>query len=95
MTAERRRLAKQIANITDDLYPVLESAITGKSGLEGSDPDNPNGVKGKPRATSLLDSVPSGGSADMTEAEQEHIRKVSLRGAKCGWSALISSVSPR
>jgi aarF domain-containing kinase len=72
--AERRRLAGLIANIPDELYPILESAITGKSGLEGSDPDNPHGVAGKSRASSLLD-LPSGG-AEVTEEEQEHIRKV-------------------
>lgn len=70
--AERRRLAKRIANIDDDLYPILESAITGRSGLEGSDPDNPNGVKGKKRASSILD-METGTS--MSDDETEHIRK--------------------
>ncbi|CAO1617190.1 unnamed protein product [Sympodiomycopsis kandeliae] len=70
--AERRKLAKKIANIDDDLYPILESAITGRSGLEGSDPGNPNGVKGKKRASSILD-METG--TEMSEEEQEHIRK--------------------
>ncbi|CAO1613685.1 unnamed protein product [Parajaminaea phylloscopi] len=69
---ERRRLAKQIANIDDDLYPILESAITGRSGLEGSDPQNPNGVKGKKRASSILE-MDTGTS--MSDDETEHIRK--------------------
>lgn len=70
--AERRRLAKKIANIDDDLYPILESAITGRSGLEGSDPSNPHGVKGKKRASSILD-MDTG--SEMSDEEQEHIRK--------------------
>lgn len=70
--AERRRLAKSIANIDDDLYHILESAITGRSGLEGSDSNNPNGVGGGKRKSSLLD-LDSG--SEMTDEEQEHIRK--------------------
>jgi aarF domain-containing kinase len=70
--AERRRLAKSIANIDDDLYHILESAITGRSGLEGSDDKNPNGVGGGKRKSSLLD-LDSG--SEMTDEEQEHIRK--------------------
>ncbi|PWN43956.1 ABC1-domain-containing protein [Ceraceosorus guamensis] len=70
---ERRRLASLIANIPDELYPILESAITGKSGLEGSDPSNPHGVKGRPRASSLLDQPATSGN-DVSDEEQEHIR---------------------
>lgn len=70
--AKRRKLAKQIAHIDDDLYPILESAITGRSGLEGSDPRNPHGVKGKKRASSILD-METGTS--MSDDETEHIRK--------------------
>ncbi|EPQ26173.1 uncharacterized protein PFL1_06380 [Pseudozyma flocculosa PF-1] len=72
VTAERRKYAKLIANIGDDLYPILESAITGRAGLEGSDPDNPLGVKDRSRASSLLDME---GGANVTDDEQEHIRK--------------------
>ncbi|SPO24008.1 uncharacterized protein UTRI_03451_B [Ustilago trichophora] len=72
VTAERRRYAKLIANIDDDLYPILESAITGRAGLEGSDPKNPMGVKDRNRAGSLLD---MDGGANLTDDEQEHIRK--------------------
>jgi aarF domain-containing kinase len=68
---ERRRLAKEIANIDDNLYPILESAITGRSGLEGSDDKNPSGVKGSKRKSSLLD-LDSG--TGMSPDEQEHIR---------------------
>ena len=72
VTAERRRYAKLIANIDDDLYPILESAITGRAGLEGSDPKNPHGVKNRRRAGSLLDME---GGTNLTDDEQEHIRK--------------------
>ncbi|TKY88530.1 hypothetical protein EX895_002518 [Sporisorium graminicola] len=72
VTAERRRYAKLIANIDDDLYPILESAITGRAGLEGSDPDNPRGVKDRSRAGSLLEME---GGSKFSDDEQEHIRK--------------------
>lgn len=72
VSAERRRYAKLIANIDDDLYPILESAITGRAGLEGSDPDNPRGVKDRHRAGSLLE---MDGGNKLTTDEQEHIRK--------------------
>lgn len=72
---ERRRLARLVGNIDDDLYPVLESAITGRSGLEGSDHANPNGVKGRPRMSSLLE-LESG--PQVVEDEKEHIRKTVL-----------------
>lgn len=74
--SERRRLAKKIANIDDDLYPILESAITGRSGLEGSDPNNPNGVKGKKRPSSILE-METG--TEMSEEEQEHIRNTVMQ----------------
>lgn len=69
---DRRRYAKLIANIDDDLYPILESAITGRSGLEGSDDQNPHGVAGGKRKSSMLD-LDSG--SEMSGVEQEHIRK--------------------
>lgn len=69
---ERRKYAKLVGNIGDDLYPILESAITGRSGLEGSDDKNPHGVQGKQRMSSLLD---LDGGTKIPEAEQEHIRK--------------------
>lgn len=69
---QRRHYAKLIANIGDDLYPILESAITGRSGLEGSDEQNPHGVGGGKRKSSLLD-METG--SEMNEDEQNHIRK--------------------
>lgn len=76
VSAERRRYAKLIANIDDDLYPILESAITGRAGLEGSDPQNPLGVKDRHRAGSLLE---MDGGTNLTEDEQEHIRKTVMQ----------------
>ncbi|WFD27660.1 hypothetical protein MNAN1_002661 [Malassezia nana] len=72
ITRERRKYAKLVGNIDDDLYPVLESAITGRSGLEGSDEKNQKGVQGRDRMSSLLDL--ESGSA-MSKEEQDHIRK--------------------
>lgn len=69
---QRRHYAKLIANIDEDLYPILESAITGRSGLEGSDDKNPHGVKGRKRASSILDSDTG---TNMSVEEVEHIRK--------------------
>lgn len=71
--AQRRKYARLVGNIGDDLYPILESAITGRSGLEGSDPKNPKGVKGRPRASSLLDIDTD--KSTLTRDEMEHIRK--------------------
>jgi len=73
---QRRYYAKLIANIDDDLYPILESAITGRSGLEGSDDANPNGVKGSKRKSSILD-LDTGSS--MSQDEQDHIRKTVMQ----------------
>lgn len=75
ITRERRKYAKLVGNIDDDLYPVLESAITGRSGLEGSDDQNPKGVQGRERMSSLLDLDTS---AQLSKEEQEHIRKTVL-----------------
>lgn len=75
ISRERRKYARLVGNIGDDLYPVLESAITGRSGLQGSDANNPNGVKGRERMSSLLDL--KSGSA-LSEEEQEHIRSTVL-----------------
>ena len=75
VTQERRKYAKLIGNIGDDLYPVLESAITGRSGLEGSDNNNPSGVKGRPRKSSLLDLDTN---TSISDEEKDHIRKTVL-----------------
>jgi len=63
-----------IADIDDSLYPILESAITGRSGLEGSDPSNEKGVKGKDRPSSLLEMGNNTGG-ELSQDEQDHIRK--------------------
>ncbi|OCH84899.1 ABC1-domain-containing protein [Obba rivulosa] len=65
--AERRKYAKLVGNIDDDLYPVFEAAITGRAALEGSwdDVDSPSGG---PRATSLIE------ISSQTEQELEAIR---------------------
>jgi aarF domain-containing kinase len=73
---QRRQYAKLIANIDDDLYPILESAITGRSGLEGSDDKNPHGVKGSKRKSSMLDLDAGTG---MSQDEQDHIRKTVMQ----------------
>lgn len=75
MQHQRRELAKRVGNIGDDLYPILEGAITGRSGLEGSDPKNPRGVGGKRRPSSLLD---LDGGSTMTPAEQQHIQRTMM-----------------
>ncbi|KAL4402375.1 hypothetical protein ACI68E_000140 [Malassezia pachydermatis] len=75
ISRERRKYAKLIGNIDDDLYPVLESAITGRSGLQGSDEKNPHGVNGRERMSSLLD---TDSGTTITKEEQDHIRKTVL-----------------
>ncbi|KAI0666582.1 ABC1-domain-containing protein [Trametes maxima] len=64
---ERKKYAKLVGNIDEDLYPVFEAAITGRAALEGSweDVDGPAGV---PRARSIID------LSAQTEEEMEAIR---------------------
>ncbi|KAJ9108246.1 hypothetical protein QFC19_002494 [Naganishia cerealis] len=52
--AQRRKYARLVANINDDLYPIFETAITGRAGLETPDLDA-LGVKTGGRRKSLLD----------------------------------------
>ena len=73
---ERRKYARLVGNISDELYPILESAVTGRSGLRGSDPENPLGVKNRSRPSSLLD-MDTG--AQMGEEEQDHIRNTVMQ----------------
>ncbi|KAF8629664.1 hypothetical protein AX17_005603 [Amanita inopinata Kibby_2008] len=54
--ADRRKYAELVGNITPDLYPVFESAITGRAGLEGTWDDN-NGTTFK-RASGMIDITP-------------------------------------
>ncbi|EGN99873.1 hypothetical protein SERLA73DRAFT_180133 [Serpula lacrymans var. lacrymans S7.3] len=69
--ADRRKYAELVGNITPDLYPVFEAAITGRAGMEGTWEDgqesesNQGGFK---RASSMIDMMPQ------TEEEMEVIR---------------------
>lgn len=49
---DRRKYAKLVGNIDDDMYPILETAITGRIGLAESDPTAQDEIK---RKNSLLD----------------------------------------
>ena len=49
-TIERKKWAKAVGNIEDDMYPILESAITGQVNMAEAE------TKGGDRPKSLLDS---------------------------------------
>ncbi|GFZ47956.1 ABC1 family protein MCP2 homolog [Saitozyma sp. JCM 24511] len=51
-TAERKKYAKLVGNIDDEMYPILESAITGRINMSDPSSDN-DGAVGRP--SSLLD----------------------------------------
>ena len=53
-TNERKKYAKLVGNIDDDMYPILESAITGRINM--SDPSNEPETSFGRRPSSLLDS---------------------------------------
>ncbi|KAI0829946.1 ABC1-domain-containing protein [Trametes gibbosa] len=65
---DRKKYAKLVGNIDEDLYPVFEAAITGRAALEGSweEIDGPTDV---PRARSMIE------LSAQTEEEMEAIRK--------------------
>ncbi|KAH9858602.1 ABC1-domain-containing protein [Lenzites betulinus] len=65
---DRKKYAKLVGNIDEDLYPIFEAAITGRAALEGSweEIDGPVDV---PRARSMID------LSAQSEAEMEAIRK--------------------
>ncbi|KAN0091092.1 ABC1 family domain containing protein [Tylopilus felleus] len=65
--AARRKYAQLVGNITPDLYPVFEAAITGRAAFEGTweDEDPSNTFK---RASSMIDMLPQ------TVEEMEAIR---------------------
>ncbi|CDO77712.1 hypothetical protein BN946_scf184969.g63 [Trametes cinnabarina] len=67
---ERKKYAKLVGNIDEDLYPVFEAAITGRAALEGSWEDiaQDDGPTGVPRAKSMID------LSAQTEEEMEAIR---------------------
>ncbi|KAI0656665.1 ABC1-domain-containing protein [Cubamyces menziesii] len=68
--ADRKKYAKLVGNIDEDLYPVFEAAITGRAALEGSweDVDRESAPPTIPRARSMID------LSAQTEEEMEAIR---------------------
>ncbi|KAI8975842.1 ABC1-domain-containing protein [Trametes punicea] len=68
--ADRKKYAKLVGNIDEDLYPVFEAAITGRAALEGSWEDGGKGAgpPDVPRAKSMID------LSAQTEEEMEAIR---------------------
>ncbi|PFH51495.1 hypothetical protein AMATHDRAFT_142374 [Amanita thiersii Skay4041] len=63
--ADRRKYAEVVGNITPDLYPVFESAITGRAGLEGTWDDDDRTYR---RASGMIEIKPQ------THEEMEAIR---------------------
>ncbi|EPT04979.1 hypothetical protein FOMPIDRAFT_1112480 [Fomitopsis schrenkii] len=68
--ADRRKYAKLVGNIDDELYPVFEAALTGRAALDDawSDIEDPLGSTKVRRATSMIDLT------TQTEEEMEAIR---------------------
>ncbi|KIJ61310.1 hypothetical protein HYDPIDRAFT_137889 [Hydnomerulius pinastri MD-312] len=67
--AARRKYAELVGNITPDLYPVFEAAITGRAALEGTwEDDDPTDKNKFKRASSMIDMMPQ------TVEEMEAIR---------------------
>ncbi|KAI5123928.1 hypothetical protein M0805_006345 [Coniferiporia weirii] len=68
--ANRRKYAQLVGNIGDDLYPIFETAITGRAGLEGTwdSGESDGSFPKKKRASSLVDLMPQ------SEGEMEAIR---------------------
>ncbi|KAI0766836.1 ABC1-domain-containing protein [Trametes elegans] len=62
---DRKKYAKLVGNIDEDLYPVFEAAITGRAALESTWEDE----GGAPRPKSMID------LSAQTEEEMEAIRK--------------------
>ncbi|OWZ34155.1 aarF domain-containing kinase [Cryptococcus neoformans c45] len=77
--AERRHYARLVGNIDDDMYPILESAITGQINM--ADESNTHDSANDPRPTSLLDSK---------TFDKDQIRK--LRAAMLEREGLIASI---
>ncbi|KAF8319580.1 ABC1 family-domain-containing protein [Cantharellus anzutake] len=76
---DRRKYAQLVANIGPDLYPIFESSITGRPGLEGTWEDAPEGVSARPRSMLELS----------TQSEEELER---MRGAVLEREGLLVSV---
>ncbi|KAM5535151.1 hypothetical protein V8D89_011237 [Ganoderma adspersum] len=66
--ADRKKFAKLVGNIDEDLYPVFEAAITGRAALEGTE-----GTLGKYRGGSMID------LSAQTEEEMEAMRNAVVR----------------
>ncbi|KIJ18754.1 hypothetical protein PAXINDRAFT_110361 [Paxillus involutus ATCC 200175] len=66
--AARRKYAELVGNITQDLYPVFEAAITGRAALEGTWEDEGSSETTFKRASSMIDMLPQ------TMNEMEAIR---------------------
>ncbi|KAL5528446.1 hypothetical protein ACEPAF_7582 [Sanghuangporus sanghuang] len=70
--AERRKYAQLVGNVSEDLYPVFETAVTGRVGMDGSW-DSPEIASGMKRPTSLVDLTPQ------SEEEMEAIRNAVIQ----------------
>ncbi|KAF9241541.1 ABC1-domain-containing protein [Melanogaster broomeanus] len=66
--AARRKYAELVGNITPDLYPVFEAAITGRVAFEGTWEDEDPSESTLKRASSMIDMMPQ------TAEEMEAIR---------------------
>ncbi|KAG9005337.1 hypothetical protein FRB94_001628 [Tulasnella sp. JGI-2019a] len=67
--ANRRKYAHLVGNITPEMYPVFEAAITGRAAMKGSDFDTENTGSSWRRANSMLEAIPQ------SEEELEAIRR--------------------
>ncbi|KAH7909330.1 ABC1-domain-containing protein [Hygrophoropsis aurantiaca] len=68
INADRRKYAELVGNITPDLYPVFEAAITGRAALKGTWEEDTDSEITFKRASSMIDMMPQ------TEEEMEAIR---------------------
>lgn len=67
---DRRKYAKLVGNINDDLFPIFQAAITGRAALQGStaEGDEVNDRDNESRASSMLE------MGQMTREEQHMMR---------------------
>jgi aarF domain-containing kinase len=72
--ADRRKYAELVGNITSDLYPVFEAAITGRLAPDGIIEADDGPKSNIQRATGMLD------MASQTEEEMELIRNTVVQG---------------
>ncbi|EJU04280.1 ABC1-domain-containing protein [Dacryopinax primogenitus] len=69
---DRRKYAKIVCNVGDDMYPLFESIITGRAGLAGSwdeEEDEAEKKRKKKRPGSVMDFLPA------SEEEMERMRR--------------------